>query len=133
MTVLPGSEGLHHGSLSPDGRQIVAISVANKSIVLYELQTHLQTDLAKGTAVVNPCWSHDGREVFFQDFLQGSDQPIYRVRIDNHRVERVTNFAQPFAADVTTFLLTGITPDNQVLAILIRSNSDLYALDVDFP
>jgi len=82
---------------------------------------------------VDVWWAHDGKAVFFQDILEGSDTPIYRVQIDNHRVERVTNFAQPFAADVVGYRLTGVTPDDAVLATIIRSNSDLYALDVDFP
>jgi DNA-binding winged helix-turn-helix (wHTH) protein/Tol biopolymer transport system component len=133
LTVLPGSEGLHHGSVSSDGLRIAALSIGNESIVLYDLQSHQKSELARGTAVVDPYWSRDGRTVFFQDIHQGSDQPIYRVRIDSRKVERVDDLSQPFAADVTGYRLTGITPDDQVLALLIRSNSDLYALDVDFP
>jgi hypothetical protein len=34
---------------------------------------------------------------------------------------------------VVGYRLTGLTPDDSPLATLIRSNSDLYALDVDFP
>ncbi len=48
-----------------------------------DLQTRRQTELAKGAAVVDPYWSHDSREVFFQDVREGSNEPIYRVRIDN--------------------------------------------------
>ena len=130
---LPGAEGLHHGSMSPDGLRVAAISDDGKSVMMYDIQTHRQVELTRGAAMYSPLWAHDGREVFFQDIFQGSDQPIYRVRIADHGVERVTNFAQPFAADVTGYRLTGVTPDDHVLATLIRSNSDLYALDVDFP
>jgi Tol biopolymer transport system component/DNA-binding winged helix-turn-helix (wHTH) protein len=133
VSLLPGSEGLHHAALSPDGLRIAASSEAGKSVVLYDLQTHQQTELAQGAAVYSPLWAHDGKAVFFQDIYQGSDQPIYRVRIADHSVNRVTDFAQPFAADVTGYRLTGLTPDDNVLATLIRSNSDLYALDVEFP
>ncbi len=133
VSLLPGSEGLHHGALSPDGLRVAALSESNKSLVLLDLQTHRQIELAKGAALYNPCWSHDGSAAFFQDIFAGSDQPIYRVRITDREVERVTNFAQPFAADVTGYRLTGLTPDDSPLATLIRSNGDLYALDVDFP
>lgn len=133
VTMLPGSEGLHHGSVSPDGLHIAALNETARLIVLYDLQSHQRTELAQGTAVVDPVWSHDSRVVFFQDIRAGLDQPIYRVRIDDRKVERVINLAQPPAADVTSYRLTGITPDDQVLASLNRSNSDLYALDVDFP
>ncbi len=132
-SLLPGSEGLHHGALSPDGLRVAALSDTDKSLVLFDLQTHRQIELAKGAALIYPCWSHDGREVFFQDVFEGSDQPIYRVRIADRKVERVTNFAQPFPADVEGYRLTGLTPDDSPLATLIRSNGDLYALDVDFP
>lgn len=50
--------------------------------------------------------------MFFQDIFGGADQPAYRVRIADRKVERVTNFAQPFATDVTGYRLTGLTPDD---------------------
>ncbi len=133
VSLLPGSEGLHHGALSPDGLRVAALSEDNRWMVLYDLQTHQRTDLAKGAALGPPCWGHNGKVVFFQDIFQGVDQPIYRVRVDDRRTERITSFAQPFAADVTGYRLAGVTPDDHVLASLIRSNSDLYALDVDLP
>ena len=133
VSLLPGSASLHHGAVSPDGRRVAALTAADKSVALFDLQTHRQTELAQGAALYYPCWSHDGREVFFQDIFEGSDQPIYRVRIADRKVERVTNFAQPFPADVEGYRLTGLTPDDSPLATLIRSNGDLYALDVDFP
>ena len=132
-SLLPGSEGLHHGALSPDGLQVAALTEGNKSVALFDLQTHRRTELAKGAALYYPCWSHDGREVFFQDIFEGLDQPIYKVRIADRKVVRVTNFAQPFPADVVGYRLTGLTPDDSPLATLIRSNADVYALDVDFP
>ncbi|HLW80324.1 MAG TPA: hypothetical protein VKU44_12080, partial [Terriglobia bacterium] len=133
LSLLPGSEGLHHGALSPDGLRVAALSESDKSLVLYDLQTHRQIELAQGAALYYPCWSHDGREVYFQDIFEGSDQPIYRVRTADRKLDRVTNFVQPFPADVEGYRLTGLTPDDSPLATLIRSNGDLYALDVDFP
>jgi Tol biopolymer transport system component len=130
---LPGSEGLHDGLVSPNGKYVAALNEDDTSVVLYDLHAHQQSELARGVALYYVCWAHDGRAVFFQDILEGSDTPIYRVQIDNHRVEHVTNFAQPFAADVVGYRLTGVTPDDAILATIIRSNSDLYALDVDFP
>jgi len=130
---LPDSEGLHDGLVSPNGKYVAALNEDDKSVVLYDLHTHQQSELARGVGLFYVWWAHDGKAVFFQDIFEGSDTPIYRMEINNHRVERVTNFAQPFADDVTGYLLTGVTPDNQVLATLIRSNSDLYALDVEFP
>jgi Tol biopolymer transport system component/DNA-binding winged helix-turn-helix (wHTH) protein len=133
VSLLPGSEGLHHGALSPDGLRVAALTDSNHSVVIFDLQTSRQIELAKGAVLSYPYWAHDGKAVFFQDVFQGSEQPIYRVRTDDRRVERVTNFAQPFASDVAGYRLTGITPNDSPLASLIRSNSDLYALDVDFP
>jgi DNA-binding winged helix-turn-helix (wHTH) protein/Tol biopolymer transport system component len=132
LTLLPGSEGLHHGSVSPDGLHVAANSVSSSSIVLYDVQSHHKTELAEGAALVDPVWSNDSRTVYFQDILQGSDQPIYRVRIDNKKVERLSSL-QPLPADVTSYRLDAVTSDNQLLVLLNRNNSDLYALDVDFP
>jgi DNA-binding winged helix-turn-helix (wHTH) protein/Tol biopolymer transport system component len=132
-SLLPGSEDLHHGALSPDGLHAVALGDSNKSVVLYDLHTHRQSVLARGAVLYYPCWSHDGREVFYQDIFEGPNQPIYRLRLADRKVEQVTNFTQAFPADVAGYRLTGLTPDDSPLATLIRSNSDLYALDVDFP
>jgi hypothetical protein len=36
-------------------------------------------------------------------------------------------------ADVLSYSLTGLTPDGSPLASLVRSNSDIYALELDLP
>ena len=133
VSALPGSEGLHHGTLSPDGLRVAALTDTDKLVVVFDLRSHEKVELARGAALYYPCWSHDGRAVFFQDILEGSDQPIYRVRLADRKVVRVTNFAQPFPAEVVGYRLTGLTPDDSPLATLIRKNADLYALDVDLP
>jgi hypothetical protein len=94
---LPDSEGLHDGLVSPNGKYVAALNEDDKSVVLYDLHTHQPSELARGVGLFYVWWAHDGKAVFFQDILEGSDTPIYRVEIDNHRMERVTNFAQPFA------------------------------------
>jgi hypothetical protein len=101
--------------------------------MLFDLHLQRWTELARATWFhVPPYWSRDGRYVYAQD-LGGVDQPVFRVRISDHKSEVVTTLKQFARADVTAYSLAGLTPDGEPLASLHRSNSDIYALDVDFP
>jgi len=101
--------------------------------MLFDVQSARWTELARGTwFYVPPYWSRDGRYVYVQD-LAGVDQPIFRVRISDHKTEVLTTRKQFTRADAAAYSLTGLTPDGSPLASLQRSPGDIYALDVDFP
>ena len=78
-------------------------------------------------------FSSRSRYVYFQDLEEGEDQPIYRINVRNLKLERVASRKQLLRADVTGYGLSGLTPDDSPLATLVRSNCDIYALDVDLP
>jgi len=134
VSQLPASEGLRAPAFSPDGRYVAAISAspANR-LMLFDVRSQRWTELARATWLhVPPHWSRDSRYVYAQD-LGGVDQPVFRVRIGDHKTELVTTLRQFARADATAYSLTGLTPDGSPLASLQRSPSDIYALDVDFP
>lgn len=130
---LPGSEGLRLPVWSPEGNHLAASSVDGQKLVLYDFQSHRWVDLAEGATLSAPYWSGDGKYVYFQDLFGGREQPIFRVRVDDRKVERVTNLADSLSVDVAGASLAGLAPDDSPLATLIRYNSDIYTLDVDFP
>jgi len=71
--------------------------------------------------------------VYYQHIYDGEEQPIFRVRIKDRKVEQITTSRQILRADVLSYSMTGLTPDNSPVASLVRRNSDLYALELDLP
>jgi Tol biopolymer transport system component len=134
VSALPGSQGLRAPTFSPDGRYVAAMSADPPNrLMLFDVQSQHWIELARGNVLyLPPYWSRDGRYVYAQD-LAGTDQPVFRVRISDHKQEVVTTLNQFARADATAYSLAGLTPDGEPLASLLRSTSDIYALDVDFP
>ena len=131
--ILPGSEALSRAAWSPDPRYIAATHVAGSQIRLFDFRTRQWTLLATGAGLGPPFWSHDGKYVYYQDAFAGVEQPVFRVRIGDRRKERVVSSRQLLQSDATAFVLAGMTPGDAPVASVIRSNSDLYALDLDLP
>jgi Tol biopolymer transport system component len=133
VSQLPGSEGLRAPAFSPDGKYVAAISTdPTNRLMLLSAQSQHWTELARGDSLFTPYWSRDGNYVYSQD-LAGVEQPVFRVRISDHKSEVITTLKQFPRADATAYSLAGLTPEGEPLASLLRSSGDIYALDVDFP
>jgi len=130
---VPGSEALSGPAWSPDPRYIAATNSADTQILLFEFHTRQWTLLATGAGLVSLHWSRDGKYLYYQDVLGGTDQPIFRVSIANRRVERVAGSRQLLQSNVTDYKLSALAPGNAPIATVGRGNSDLYALDLDLP
>jgi Tol biopolymer transport system component len=109
VSTLPGSEGLFSPRWSPDGKHVVAMPLDQR------LVPH---------SVHNPMWSADGRSIYFQE-KQEEWQPVYRVRLDDLRVEKIVS-----AADLArACYLKTLGPDDSPVMLCITGGADLYALD----
>jgi WD40 repeat protein len=131
--MFPGSEGLQDSAPSPDGRYLAALGVDYKSLMLFNFQAGRWAELATGAGLFGLAWSPDSKYAYSQDLYQGPEQPIFRVRISNRKIERIATSRQILRADVVSFSFLGLAPDGSPLVTLLRSNSDIYALDVYFP
>ena len=58
--------------------------------------------------------------------------PVFRAVVQTGAVEQLTPSHPVTAADVVAFAFSGVTPSGRLFGTLIRNNSDLYAMDVDF-
>jgi Tol biopolymer transport system component len=133
LSMFPGSKGLQDSAPSPDGRYVAALDADFKRLMLFDFQTGRWAELATGTGLFGLALSPDSKYVYSQDLYEGPEQPIFRVRISNRRIERIATSRQILRADVTSFSFLGLAPDGSPLVTLIHSNSDIYALDVNFP
>jgi Tol biopolymer transport system component len=133
LSPVPGSEGMGDRTWSPHGRYLSAHNAEGASMLIYDFQTRRWESLSKGALFGRSFWSRDSRSFCFQDFYGGVDQPVFRVSIPSRKIERVLSAGQTLPADATAFALSGLTLENAPLAILIRTDSDVYALDVELP
>jgi len=71
--------------------------------------------------------------VYRQDTSEGVAQPIFRVRLSDRGIARVASIEQVPLPDARFYSLVGFAPNNSPLASVVLGNSDIYALDVNFP
>jgi len=131
--VLPGSQGLLRPAWSPDGRYVAALRENGCQVVLFDMQARRWAGLADKGIYGVPFWTRDGRYVYFQQMLGDAEQPIFRASVATREVKRTMSSQQIPQSGFSGYTLTGLTPGGAPVATVLRSNGDLYALDVELP
>jgi Tol biopolymer transport system component len=133
VATLPGSEGLWSPRVSPDGRYVVGLSRDSNRLMLLDLTTHRTAELATGTFVGWPEWSHDPRSVVFVLAERpDSSNSIFRVRIGDRKLEEIVSqkgvrLARNFGG------WHGLAPDDSPLMLRDAASQEIYALDWEAP
>ncbi|HUI75335.1 MAG TPA: winged helix-turn-helix domain-containing protein [Candidatus Acidoferrum sp.] len=136
VSILPGSGGLFSPRWSPDGKHIAAIATeAPGVLMLFDCSTQKWTELgAKGVYI---SWSRDGRYIYFQDWenpAQLRGERIVRLRLGTHQIENIVNLKNLGRLTTGTNMgWFGLAPDDSPLFARDISNSEIYALDVQWP
>lgn len=133
ISLLPGSEGLWSPALSHDGRRLASLSSDYTSIKLYDFASQTWQDLATSPAN-NILWSHDDQYLYFDNY-PNRDAAIMRVRVSDHKVERVLSL-EGFRRAESPFLefpWMGLAPDDSPLLLRDTGTQEIYALDVVLP
>ena len=132
--VLPGTDGFDGAHCSPDGKYAAAADQRNHKLMLFDFSQQRWNVLSDGTPYGwGIRWTSDSQYIYYQHADEEEEQPIFRVRISDRKVEQITSSRQILRADVLSYTMTGLTPDNSPLASLVRRNSDVYALEMDVP
>jgi Tol biopolymer transport system component len=133
VSTLPGSTGLFLPRVSPDGRFIVAMTVDSMNLLLFSVASHKWEKLIQGRFINNPVWSRNGQYVSFSD-PDEPGTPFYRVRINNHKLERVAvaNLLRGLPFGISG-RWTGLAPDDSPMLIRDTSIEEIYALTVNWP
>jgi Tol biopolymer transport system component/DNA-binding winged helix-turn-helix (wHTH) protein len=126
---IPGSQGLFSPRWSPDGRWIVALTLDQKKIRLYDTNTRLWRDLAT-TSAADPVWSSDSKAVFVNAFL-ADQQPILRIDVTTGEVHRVADLTALRSKEPANYFFSGITPNNQPMVLPRVGTSNLYSLSLE--
>jgi Tol biopolymer transport system component len=127
VSALSGSEGLYSPRWSSDGRYITALAADNTRLLLYDFKTQNWVELAHMPVNFHIC-SRDGKYVYF-DSPFGDDPAFYRVRISDHKLERLVSWKDFRRAN----LFSGLALDDSPLVVRDAGTHEIYALDWDAP
>jgi serine/threonine protein kinase/Tol biopolymer transport system component len=111
IETVPGSDGLFSPRWSPDARYLVAMRGDSTGLSLFDVKTQKWAMLVPDI-VAYPCWSHDGRYLYFQRLGDKSD--VVRMAIPNGKIEQVVSLKEFQQTGIYGFWL-GLTPDDSVL------------------
>ena len=116
---------------SPDGRYIAAITTDSLKLMLFDRTTQQWQELAS-MPIGYPSWSHDGQYIYFDTTLS-ADAAFFRVRISDHKLERLFSLKGLRRYWGTFGPWTGLAPDDSPLLVRDISNQEIYALDWQAP
>src|SRR5262249_11657814 len=131
LSLLPHATQLFSPRWSPDGKFIAAITDDSQKLVLFDRATQQWTDLVSMT-IGYPSWSCDGHYLYFDPTLT-DDPAFFRVRILDHKLERLASLKglRRFWGQFASW--TGLTPDDSPLLVRDTSSQEIYALDWQAP
>jgi DNA-binding winged helix-turn-helix (wHTH) protein/dipeptidyl aminopeptidase/acylaminoacyl peptidase len=136
VSLLPGSSGFFSPRWSPDGRHIAAITMANRTLMLFDLSTQKWTE-AFGSEMAWEQWSHDGRYIYFSDMHNPAQELHYRVvrlRLSDGKIESIVDVQNVGRLTTGSFAAWfGLAPDDSPLFARDISTQEIYALEVDWP
>jgi eukaryotic-like serine/threonine-protein kinase len=134
LTEMPDSKGICCPRWSPDGRWVIALSVDNQRLLLFDATTQKWRQLAdKMGAFGYMTWSPDSKYVGF-DTSFTSDPALFRVGIPDGQITRIVslkNVRRFFPPLTGTW--SGLAPDGSPIVVRNISTQEIYALDWKLP
>ena len=80
--------------------------------------------------VGDPTWSHDGRSLYFQDFLE-EGKPIYRIPVPAGQAKLVATIGSLSPVTATDYRLIGLAPGDLPVVSAHTSTVNLYSVDLN--
>jgi serine/threonine protein kinase/Tol biopolymer transport system component len=131
LSTLADSKGLIFPVRSPDGRYLSAASVDSQKLMLFDFTTQKWSEVT-GTSVGFTEWSPDSEYVYFDTGLS-KDPALYRIRITDHKLERLASLKDFRRAVFLGIPWSGLTPDGSPLLMRDTGTQEVYALDFEAP
>lgn len=127
VSPVPGGENLFSPRWSPDGRYIAAITTDSQALMLFNRTNQQWTELVRMN-IGYPSWSHDGQYLYFDAELT-EDPAFFRVRISDHRLERLVSLKDVHRLWGPNAEWSGLGPGDSLLVTRNISSPEIYALD----
>jgi len=127
VSPVPQGENLFGPRWSPDGRYIAACTIDSQALKLFDRTTQQWTELVR-MGIGYPSWSHDAKYLYFDSILT-KDPAFFRVRISDHRLERLVSLKDIHRLWGPHAEWSGLGPDDSLLVTRNISSPEIYALD----
>ncbi len=106
---LPGSENLFSPRWSPDGRWIVALSLDQTRMLLYDVRGRSWSTLFTGSAA-DPVWSRDSESIYFNAFAD-PNSAIFRIPVTGGAPQSVADLSKLGLPALDNYFFGGVTPE----------------------
>ncbi len=116
---------------SPDGRWIIALTLDQKIIMLYDI-AHRQWRRLASTSAADPVWSSDSKAIYVHAFL-ADREPILRVDVPSGTIRTVADLGNFHDGEAANYFFGGITPRGEPLVQPRVGTGNLYTLDLASP
>lgn len=127
ISKLPGSDGWFSPRVSPGGRSLLALSIDEHKLALYDFSTFQWRILVANpqTRMRAPSWSPDG-EWAYVNMQYGKTNSLIRTRVREGVTEEVLAFRDLIASPICWGW--SFAPDGSLLISCVRPNSNIYAV-----
>jgi serine/threonine protein kinase/Tol biopolymer transport system component len=125
----PSQETIGRALRSPDGQYIAATNLDGSQVLLFNVAERKWTPLLKST-VGYLQWSSDSKYIYFDNGFS-ADQAIFRVRLLDHKIERVLDLKDFRRVVIPWNTWFGLTPDGAPILMRDTGTQEVYALDLD--
>jgi len=136
ISQLPGSQGIFAQRWSPDGRYIIAVTVASyDKLMLYNVKSQKWRQLDTiVTSFGYIAWSRDSAYIYFDTVLSG-DAGYFRLRISDSKLEKLVDLkkVRQFHGQFGPGSWTGLGPGDVPLFPRDISTQEIYAFDLQLP
>ncbi len=129
--MVPDSDGLFSPRWSPDGLWIAALTLDQKTLMLYDVKRRVWKKLAINSAA-DPVWSSDSKAIYFHAFEQDGD-PILRVDAVDGSTHTVATLKSFHDGEAANYFFSGLTPSGEPLVQPRIGTGNLYTLDLSRP
>jgi len=127
VTTLPGSNGLFAPRWSPDGRSIEAQSIDSTRLSVFDIAAQRWKVIYQGS-VAFPSWSHDGRFIYWLNYLNNLD--VLRIPAAGGTPQVVTD-VKTLHFTGTSGLWMGLDPEDAPMFLRDTGGDDIYALTLE--
>ena len=130
-SAIPGSKGLCCPTWSHDGSFILAFGNSPSRQMLYDVAQQKWSELWRGPANYFDL-SRDDKYWYF-DTEWEKDPAVYRVRISDHKLEKVVSLKGIRRTEGGSGYWFDLTPDDSPMVLRNLSSQQVYVLDVQLP
>ena len=128
---IPNSSDLFSPRWSPDGRWVVALTLDQKVVMLYDVE-HRHWQRLASTSAADPVWSVDSKAIYIHAFL-ADREPILRIEVPTGIVQTVADLGNFHDGEAANYFFGGMTPNGEPFVQPRVGTGNLYTIDLTRP